>query len=196
MGLIVDLCNHECLYDDDIPPDVKYEHIWCVAKEVPQDKYIQSFVDVVDSFHSKHPNKYVAVHCAYGFNRTGFMICCYLIQSRNSSISEAVRRFKMSRSPGIKHEKFLKELHDRYGHLSQNANEAGKSHFQLLSHEQKQNMEDSLMSLDVESGKDLLQKLEECRTGNQDARVAPSSGDASNSHGERNHKRERKCTIM
>lgn len=179
VGLIVDLCNHDCLYRDDIPSNVSYEHIWCVAKEVPGDEHIQNFVSVLESFQARNPTKYAAVHCSYGFNRTGFMICCYLIQKVGLSISEALQKFKDSRNPGIKHEKFKNELRQRYGNLSVDTGSPCSS-------EERQRMEDSLISLDIENRKDLLRKLElfigdravPLRRGSQDSIPSISSLDS------------------
>ena len=182
IGLIVDLCNHECLYGDDIPEDVAYEHIWCIAKKLPGNEDIEKFVTVVDAFLDEHPNQYVAVHCSYGFNRTGFMICCYLIQKKKLTIEEALERFKASRTPGIKHEKFKNELRGRYGHREHGGSKNSKSENDL-SEEEKRQMEESLLSLDIQSGQDLLRKLKECkssgkpmpRSGSQDSMRSLSS---------------------
>ena len=173
VGLIVDLCNHECLYHDEIPEGVEYAHIWCVAKTVPGDDDIQNFVQAVDTYLEKNPKKYVAVHCSYGFNRTGFMICCYLIEKMNLSIEEALQVFSDSRPPGIKHEKFMNELRLRYGPQTDLSNHS-------FSSAEKQQMEESLISLDVTSGQDLLKKLEEFKNSNDGERkiykVASSAG--------------------
>lgn len=50
-----------------------------------------------------------------GFNRTGFVVCCYLIEVCGLSVEEALASFASSRPPGVKHEAFRAELHRRYG---------------------------------------------------------------------------------
>eukprot|EP00198_Chlamydomonas_reinhardtii_P011494 XP_001700831.1 predicted protein [Chlamydomonas reinhardtii] len=80
IGLILDLSNHDCLYTDDVPPDVQYIHIQLVAKELPPPDFVAEVVAAANAFWEQHPDLYIAVHCAYGFNRTGFVVCCYLIE--------------------------------------------------------------------------------------------------------------------
>uniref|UniRef100_A0A8K9X6Q3 RNA guanylyltransferase and 5'-phosphatase n=1 Tax=Oncorhynchus mykiss TaxID=8022 RepID=A0A8K9X6Q3_ONCMY len=41
------------------------------------------------------------VHCTYGFNRTGFLICAYLVEKMDWSIEAAVAAFAQARAPGI-----------------------------------------------------------------------------------------------
>lgn len=52
---------------------------------------------------------------AYGFNRTGFVVCSYLCQACGLTVDQALESFAAARPPGVKHEKFIRELHARYG---------------------------------------------------------------------------------
>ena len=45
----------------------------------------------------------VCVHCHYGFNRTGFAICCWLIEVEGYGVKEALEAFKSARPNGIRH---------------------------------------------------------------------------------------------
>ena len=49
-----------------------------------------------------------------GFNRTGFVVCSYLVQALGLSVDEALAAFEEARPPGVKHEKFVAELHRRF----------------------------------------------------------------------------------
>lgn len=49
-----------------------------------------------------------------GFNRTGFILCAYLIEVCGLTVQEALDAFKAARPPGVKHEDFVEELHERY----------------------------------------------------------------------------------
>lgn len=53
-----------------------------------------------------------------GFNRTGFVVCSYLIEHCGLTVDEALQSFAASRPPGVKHEKFRQELRARYGSSS------------------------------------------------------------------------------
>jgi hypothetical protein len=56
---------------------------------------------------------------AAGFNRTGFVVCSYLIEHCGLSVEQALASFARSRPPGVKHERFRDELHARYGSINQ-----------------------------------------------------------------------------
>ena len=49
-----------------------------------------------------------------GFNRTGFVVCSYLVQALGMTVDEALAAFEQARPPGVKHERFVKELHRRF----------------------------------------------------------------------------------
>lgn len=49
-----------------------------------------------------------------GFNRTGFVVCSYLVQALGMSVNEALAAFEEARPPGVKHERFVQELHRRF----------------------------------------------------------------------------------
>jgi protein-tyrosine phosphatase len=116
VGLIIDLANHPCLYADDLKDSgLEYIHMQLVAKVLPPPEAIDEVERVADAFWAVHPDRYIAIHCAYGFNRTGFVVCSYLCQARGLSVHEALRAFAVARPPGVKHAKFVGELYERYG---------------------------------------------------------------------------------
>jgi len=55
------------------------------------------------------------VHCTHGCNRSGFLICAYLVEILNWSIDASVTTFSKCRSPGIYKKDYLEELYNRYG---------------------------------------------------------------------------------
>ncbi|KAF8067198.1 pir-1 [Scenedesmus sp. PABB004] len=115
VGLVLDLSNHDCLYTDDIPHDVRYIHVQLVAKELPPREFVAEVAAAARAFWAESPGEFIAVHCAYGFNRTGFVVCSYLIEHCGLSVDEALASFAASRPPGVKHERFRDELRARYG---------------------------------------------------------------------------------
>lgn len=60
------------------------------------------------------PRPLIGVHCHYGYNRTGFLIVCYLIEQLDYPVKDAVAEFNQCRPPGIRHDHFIDELHARY----------------------------------------------------------------------------------
>lgn len=88
-----------------------------VSKIPPTRDEVAGFIELVDQIRVERghdESRTIACHCHYGFNRTGFFVCCYLIERMNFGVEEAVEAFKAARSPGIKHPHFLTELSDRY----------------------------------------------------------------------------------
>ncbi|RLV94348.1 Lipid droplet hydrolase 1 [Spathaspora sp. JA1] len=107
----------------DIPPYspksfniIKYYKCATVSKVAPDQSAIRRFIQLVDDILSdnKVEQPLIAVHCHYGFNRTGFLVCCYLIEVLGWSVKEAVEGFKNAKPPGIKHPHFIDALYVRY----------------------------------------------------------------------------------
>lgn len=107
----------------DIPPynpesftTIHYYKCATVSKVVPDLGSVRKFIDLVDRIlHETAVEKpLVAVHCHYGFNRTGYLICCYLVERCGWSVAEAVEGFRRAKSPGIKHPHFIDALYVRY----------------------------------------------------------------------------------
>lgn len=107
----------------DIPPysPKNFEHIMyykcaTVSKVVPDQGSVRRFIQLVDDILNdcETPDPLVAVHCHYGFNRTGFLICSYLIERLGWSVPEAIEGFRAARAPGIKHPHFIDALYVRY----------------------------------------------------------------------------------
>lgn len=91
-----------------------------VSKEVPDQSAIRRFIQLINEIlndNKEVKDPLIAVHCHYGFNRTGFLICCYLIEVLGWSVKEAVDGFKAAKPPGIKHPHFVDALFVRYENL-------------------------------------------------------------------------------
>jgi hypothetical protein len=54
--------------------------------------------------------------------RTGFFICCYMVERLGYKLQDAVDEFAAKRGPGIKHSFFIDELFVRYGMKMQRRN--------------------------------------------------------------------------
>lgn len=91
-----------------------YIKVRLIAKEIPGLEQQAEFNNVINRFCQEFPLHYIGVHCSYGFNRTGFICCSYLISQRGIPIDEALNIFAKSKPPGIKHHWFLQALRKRY----------------------------------------------------------------------------------
>ena len=62
---------------------------------------VNTFVFECKRHVQQNPLDVIAVHCTHGFNRTGFLIAAFLIQTEDWSPEAAVEAFAKSRPPGI-----------------------------------------------------------------------------------------------
>ncbi|MED6232787.1 hypothetical protein ATANTOWER_002444, partial [Ataeniobius toweri] len=118
MGLLVDLTNTTRFYDrNDIEKEgIKYLKLQCKGHgECPSKETTASFIKLCEDIIEKNPTELIGVHCTHGFNRTGFLICAYLVEKMDWSIEAAVAAFAQARAPGIYKGDYLKELFCRYG---------------------------------------------------------------------------------
>uniref|UniRef100_A0A673ASB9 mRNA-capping enzyme n=1 Tax=Sphaeramia orbicularis TaxID=375764 RepID=A0A673ASB9_9TELE len=118
MGLLVDLTNTTRFYErSDIEKDgIKYVKLQCKGHgECPSKETTTMFIRLCEHFMEKNPTELIGVHCTHGFNRTGFLICAYLVEKMDWSIEAAVAAFGQARAPGIYKGDYLKELFRRYG---------------------------------------------------------------------------------
>uniref|UniRef100_G3P095 mRNA-capping enzyme n=1 Tax=Gasterosteus aculeatus aculeatus TaxID=481459 RepID=G3P095_GASAC len=118
MGLLVDLTNTTRFYDrNDIEKDgIKYVKLPCKGHgECPSKDVTAKFIRLCEHFIEKNPEELIGVHCTHGFNRTGFLMCAYLVEKMDWSIEAAVAAFTQARAPGIYKGEYLKELFRRYG---------------------------------------------------------------------------------
>uniref|UniRef100_A0A3B4ZWD4 Dual specificity phosphatase 11 (RNA/RNP complex 1-interacting) n=1 Tax=Stegastes partitus TaxID=144197 RepID=A0A3B4ZWD4_9TELE len=82
LGLIIDLTFTSRYYKlQDVPQSVLCVKIFTAGHEVPSDETILSFKRAVCRFlrDNEDNDKLIGVHCTHGLNRTGYLICRYLI---------------------------------------------------------------------------------------------------------------------
>ncbi|ODV93480.1 hypothetical protein PACTADRAFT_52057 [Pachysolen tannophilus NRRL Y-2460] len=122
---IVDISSDLPSYNPGNFRRIKYHKMPTVSKVIPDSTNIRNFINLIQEILKKDnlnadgsikvkDNPLIAVHCHYGFNRTGFLICCYLIEIMGWPVEDAIRGFKESREPGIKHPHFIDGLYIRY----------------------------------------------------------------------------------
>ncbi|KAG0276961.1 hypothetical protein BGZ96_003066 [Linnemannia gamsii] len=117
VGFIVDISSKEPSYrtTDFEATSITYTKLPTVSKIPPSKEDVDRFIDHCNACWEVKPGVEIAVHCHYGFNRTGFMLCSYLIQEQGYSVAEALHSFENARPPrGIRHDHFKGELYLRY----------------------------------------------------------------------------------
>ncbi|RWS31627.1 hypothetical protein B4U80_08533 [Leptotrombidium deliense] len=120
VGLWIDLTNTNRFYDKEVieQNDIKYVKLQCKGHgAVPSEEQVSVFINICNNFNAQHPNDLIAVHCTHGFNRTGYLICAYLIENQDWSVQAAFNTFALCRSPGIYKEDYIQELFAKYGDI-------------------------------------------------------------------------------
>ncbi|KAI9773089.1 MAG: hypothetical protein M1840_008210 [Geoglossum simile] len=136
IGDVVDISHDNPVYDPHglEAGGVRYQKFPTVSKIPPMPSEVNDFITLIDGLLAertsrssqssdsekaivhKGPEKdlVIGVHCHYGFNRTGFFICSYLIERRNYGVQQAIDEFARERPSGIRHMHFIDELFVRY----------------------------------------------------------------------------------
>ncbi|XP_031734641.1 RNA/RNP complex-1-interacting phosphatase isoform X2 [Anarrhichthys ocellatus] len=113
LGLIVDLTFTTRYYTlQDIPESLLVLKIFTAGHEVPSDDTILSFKRAVCRFlrDNAENDKLIGVHCTHGLNRTGYLICRYLIDVDGMDPKEAVELFNSSRGHDVERQNYLDDL--------------------------------------------------------------------------------------
>ncbi|CAL8322653.1 unnamed protein product [Lota lota] len=113
LGLIIDLTFTTRYYNiADIPESLLWMKIFTAGHEVPDDATILNFKQAVNSFLQKNKDndKLIGVHCTHGLNRTGYLVCRYLIDVDGVDPKKAIELFNSSRGHTIERENYLQDL--------------------------------------------------------------------------------------
>lgn len=113
LGLIVDLTFTTRYYKaEDVPESLHCVKIFTAGHEVPSDATILSFKRAVRRFLRENTDndKLIGVHCTHGLNRTGYLICRYLIDVDGVDPHEAIELFNSSRGHAIERQNYLRDL--------------------------------------------------------------------------------------
>ena len=138
---VIDISHESPVYDPKGLEErgIDYHKFPTVSKIPPTTTEVQEFIQLVDRLRddpsrtttpqSQDPTQETAppgpdptpndspligVHCHYGFNRTGFFICSYLVEREGYPVQAAIDAFASARPKGIKHAHFLDQLFVRY----------------------------------------------------------------------------------
>nr|CAG8447627.1 15480_t:CDS:10 [Entrophospora candida] len=117
IGFILDITKDSPPYrtSDFDNSHITYIKFSTASKIPPSRDEVRKFIQIAKEAWNKKPDKQIVVHCHYGFNRTGFMICSYLIEELHLTVADAIKYFEEARKPtGIRHRHFKDELFLRY----------------------------------------------------------------------------------
>ncbi|XP_017068803.1 RNA/RNP complex-1-interacting phosphatase isoform X2 [Drosophila eugracilis] len=114
LGLIIDLTNTNKYYkpSDLTNHNVRHQKLMIPGKSTPAPKLAEKFCRFVADFLESNADndKLIGVHCTHGVNRTGYMICFFMISVMKSSPEEAINTFSAARGHKIERNNYLISL--------------------------------------------------------------------------------------
>lgn len=114
LGIVVDLTNTKKYYKPQPLSElnIEYQKIFTEGHVIPKEKVVRQFFDAVNEFLDKNMDnsKLIGVHCTHGLNRTGYMVCRYMIQLLDFSPDQAITDFNSARGHEIERVNYLDDL--------------------------------------------------------------------------------------
>lgn len=113
LGMIIDLTYTQRYYKpEDLPETIPYLKIFTMGHQVPDDKTISKFKYAVSGFlkENKDNDKLIGVHCTHGLNRTGYLICRYLIDVEGMRPDDAIELFNRCRGHCLERQNYIEDL--------------------------------------------------------------------------------------
>lgn len=117
LGLVIDLTCTDRYYDPQVMVSrgIRHIKIRCTGQVLPNSNVVKKFTRAVDAFAQKSANngKLIGVHCTHGVNRTGYLICRYMIGSLGIAPATAIEQFQNARGHQFDRQEYVKDLHER-----------------------------------------------------------------------------------
>jgi atypical dual specificity phosphatase len=117
LGLVIDLTNTTRYYqkEDVMKLGIGYRKIFTEGHQVPSKAVCQNFFNAVDDYlKSDDDNKaLIGVHCTHGLNRTGYLVCRYMIDKLSFTPDKAIEAFNDARGHAMERENYLMSLRSR-----------------------------------------------------------------------------------
>ncbi|XP_061886854.1 RNA/RNP complex-1-interacting phosphatase isoform X2 [Entelurus aequoreus] len=116
LGLIIDLTFTKRYYQpQDLPASLSCVKIFTKGHVVPDDDTILAFKQAVQGFlrDNADNDQLIGVHCTHGLNRTGYMICRYLIDVDRMDPAAAIKLFNSSRGHDMERQNYIDDLHNK-----------------------------------------------------------------------------------
>ena len=118
LGLVIDLTKTTRYYDSKevIDKKIEYHKIFMEGMgTIPPRSQVDQFIDVVDNFRrsineSGSKKNLIGVHCTHGCNRTGYMVCKYLIERMHMRPEDALKAFAAARGHELERESYRKDI--------------------------------------------------------------------------------------
>ncbi|XP_021352294.1 RNA/RNP complex-1-interacting phosphatase-like isoform X1 [Mizuhopecten yessoensis] len=116
LKLVIDLTFTKKYYftDDFTKNGVEYLKIFTEGHVIPSDDVVHRFFDAVETTKAESDDAAViGVHCTHGVNRTGYVVCRYMIERLAFKPEEAIQVFNAARGHDLERENYLANLHTK-----------------------------------------------------------------------------------
>ncbi|XP_060600696.1 RNA/RNP complex-1-interacting phosphatase-like [Ruditapes philippinarum] len=113
LGLVIDLTFTTRYYDKEefTENDVQYEKIKLRGHKTPSEAKVDKFIDVVNNFLMFSENDtYIGVHCTHGVNRTGYMVCSYMVKHLKKKATESLLAYEKARGYPVERINYINDL--------------------------------------------------------------------------------------
>ncbi|CAD6245237.1 GSCOCG00013597001-RA-CDS [Cotesia congregata] len=110
---IIDLTNTTRYYDKQefLKLGLMYKKVPVEGKRVPIQRDVLKFFRAMEQFtKDAKDDELIGVHCTHGLNRTGYLVCRFLIQQQGWDITEAIKAFEDARGHSIERENYVLDL--------------------------------------------------------------------------------------
>ena len=87
------------------PPGVVHHKFKIPGKQVPKPEQMTRILDTMDDLIKAR--RVIGVHCTHGINRTGFIICSFLVQRLLWRPEDAISAFKKARGHEMAHNEYI-----------------------------------------------------------------------------------------
>ncbi|XP_013931400.1 PREDICTED: RNA/RNP complex-1-interacting phosphatase-like [Thamnophis sirtalis] len=118
LGLIIDLTYTTHYYEPmELPDTLQYCKILTMGHKVPNHAIVSKFKSTVKKFlrENQHNDKLIGVHCTHGLNRTGYLVCRYLIDVEGMDPNMAIELFNRCRGHSIERKNYISALQKTSG---------------------------------------------------------------------------------
>lgn len=113
LGMIIDLtCTKRYYNPVALPKTLAYSKIYTAGHAIPDAQTIQQFKSIVTQFLSENSDndKLIGVHCTHGLNRTGYLVCRYLVDIEGMDPNAAIELFNKSRGHSVERQNYILDL--------------------------------------------------------------------------------------
>jgi len=117
LAMIIDLTHTDRYYSPAELQERGIDHFKLTVGgggKLPAENVVANFFSKVDEFmQNRQEGQILGVHCTHGLNRTGYLVCCYLIDRLGLSSDKAIAEFDRSRGESQARQHFLAALRRR-----------------------------------------------------------------------------------